>query len=69
VVDDALDVHGHSNSVAADDLEGEVHDAPVAVTEAQNVYWPQDGSTGCPRCSSSKFRGATFCLGCGRRLI
>ena len=66
--DAGMDVEGHDIGVAAleDELDADLSDAPVA--EAQCAYWRTNGSTDCTGCSSSRRRGATFCLRCGRRL-
>jgi len=66
--DAEMDVKGHGVGVASlqDELDADLGDA--AVVEAQSVYWRTNGSTDCTGCSSSRLRGATFCLQCGRRL-
>jgi HIRAN domain len=63
-----MDVEGHGVGVAAleDKLDANLSDYPVV--EAQRAYWQTNGSTDCPRCPSSRRRGATFCLRCGRWL-
>jgi len=59
------DVQGHADR----EEEAEVR-LPEAQSfpEPQNVYWRTDGSTDCPSCASSRLRGASFCIRCGRRL-
>ena len=66
--DAEMDVKGHGVGVASDldELDADLGDAAVADT--QNVYWRTNGSTDCTGCSSSRLRGATFCLQCGQRL-
>ena len=66
--DAGMDVEGHGVGVAAleDKLDADLSDYPVVV--AQRAYWQTNGSTDCTGCSSSRRRGATFCLRCGRRL-
>jgi hypothetical protein len=44
-------------------------DDPAGVVDARNIYWQTDGSTDCAACSSSRLRGARFCIRCGRRLV
>ena len=63
-----MDVEGHGVGAAAleDKLDADLRDHPVVV--AQRVYWQTNGSTDCTGCSSSRRRGAAFCLRCGRRL-
>ena len=64
VGDAGMDVKGHGVTVASNE------DEPAAdlSDEAQRVYWRTNGSTDCTGCSSSRLRGAMFCLRCGRRL-
>jgi hypothetical protein len=52
----------------ADDRDVADYD-PVGVVDARNIYWQTDGSTDCAACSSSRLRGARFCIRCGRRLV
>ena len=67
--DAEMDVKGHGVGVAShqDELDADPSDA--AVVGPQSVYWWTNGSTECTGCSSSRFRGAKFCLRCGRRLV
>jgi hypothetical protein len=66
--DAEMDVKGHGVGVAShqDELDADLGDA--AVVEAQSDDWRTNRSTDCTGCSSSRLRGATFCLHCGRRL-
>ena len=52
-----------------DDRDTAADDDPALVMDAQNIYWQPDGSTDCAACSSSRLRGASFCIRCGRRLV
>jgi len=59
----------------ADVVRNQAHDRddadydPAGFVDARNIYWQTDGSTDCPACSSSRLRGARFCIRCGRRLV
>jgi hypothetical protein len=66
--DAEMDVKGHDVGIASDQDELDTDLSDAAVVGAQNVYWRTNGSTDCTSCSSSRLRGATFCLRCGRRL-
>jgi len=52
-----------------DDRDMAADDDPAPVMDARNIYWQTDGSTDCASCSSSRLRGASFCIRCGRRLV
>jgi len=59
------DVEGHAD--VEEEAEARFPEAQQ-FPEPQNIYWPTDGSTDCPSCASSRLRGASFCIRCGRRL-